>query len=613
MKISTRLRLAVFVPSIMAIVILVALVFSSLEMRKTQEAGDAVRQIRSSITELNHFIFSYTLYHEERPRQQFLAEHENLIRLIDGTQLSKLDQQRLLERIRQDSDTMKGLFSRLVSAHEQNDKGVEERLVSLLLLTSYEADTDAALLRSLVDAGIRVNGTMTIGLICLVLVLATVPLTIILIRTRRGILSSLSNLSKGVAVIGTGNLDFKIAAKGNDEISDVTRAFNLMTTELKTVTTSKAELEREIEERKKAEEALRQSEQRWATTLASIGDAVIATDAEGMLTFMNAEAEHLTGWKLDEASSKPVSDIFNIINEQTRKPVESPVPRIIRDGIVVGLANHTVLVKKNGTEIPIDDSGAPIKDENGRISGVVLIFRDVTEHRKTDRIKDEFIGMVSHELRTPLTIVTGAVHTAMMEGLPPEELPMLLKEAALGAESLAGILENLLELSRHQSNRLLLNVETTDATQVITAVVEQLRSKSPIHRLLVDVSEKLTLVHVDKVRLERILNNLIDNAIKYSPKGGEVRITACEDDGSLVVSVSDQGIGIPSEAQSQLFQPFQRLEQTPQTGIRGLGLGLTVCRRLVEAHQGRIWLESQPGKGTTFYFSIPLTVQTNPG
>jgi PAS domain S-box-containing protein len=139
-----------------------------------------------------------------------------------------------------------------------------------------------------------------------------------------------------------------------------------------------------VTERKRMEEELRRSEQRWATTLASIGDAVIAADAEGRITFMNAVAEELTGWKLSEASLMPVAEVFKIINEQTRREVDSPVAIVLREGMIVGLANHTMLVRKDGTEIPIDDSGAPIKDGDGKTMGVVLVFRDITERKKAD-------------------------------------------------------------------------------------------------------------------------------------------------------------------------------------------------------------------------------------
>jgi PAS domain S-box-containing protein len=140
----------------------------------------------------------------------------------------------------------------------------------------------------------------------------------------------------------------------------------------------------DVTERKQAEEALRESEQRWSTTLSSIGDAVIAADTEGMITFMNPVAEALTGWTLDEVKQKPVKLVLNIINEQTRKEVESPVSQVLQKGLTVGLANHTILIRKDGTEVPIDDSGAPIVTEDGVIRGVVLVFRDITQRKKAE-------------------------------------------------------------------------------------------------------------------------------------------------------------------------------------------------------------------------------------
>ncbi len=138
----------------------------------------------------------------------------------------------------------------------------------------------------------------------------------------------------------------------------------------------------DITRRKTVEEALRQSEQRWSTTLSSIGDAVIATDMEGKVTFLNIVAEKLTGWNLSEAKQQPLKRIFNIINENTRQEVENPVVKVLEKGIIVGLANHTVLIRKDCTEVPIDDSGAPIRNKDGKITGVVLVFRDITERKK---------------------------------------------------------------------------------------------------------------------------------------------------------------------------------------------------------------------------------------
>ena len=148
---------------------------------------------------------------------------------------------------------------------------------------------------------------------------------------------------------------------------------------------------RDITIRKQAEEALRKNEQRWATTLESIGDAVIASDTLGKITFMNAVAEELTGWTLREANQRPVKEVFKIINEFSRKEVEDPVSKVLEKGMIVGLANHTVLIRKDDTEVPIDDSGAPIRDEKGKITGVVLVFRDITERKQAEEALRESV------------------------------------------------------------------------------------------------------------------------------------------------------------------------------------------------------------------------------
>ena len=213
-------------------------------------------------------------------------------------------------------------------------------------------------------------------------------LAIYLLIYRRA-LNSISNLQAETKIIGEGNLDHRIKIDRQDEIGELSQAFNQMTANLKTVTTCKADLENEVEGRKLAETALRESEQRWSTTLSSIGDAVIATDLSGRVMFMNGVAEELTGWTLNETTEKPIRHVFHIINEQNRQEVEDPVAKVLEKGMIVGLANHTVLIRKDGTEVPIDDSGAPIKDKDGNIEGVVLIFRDITERKKAEEAMRE--------------------------------------------------------------------------------------------------------------------------------------------------------------------------------------------------------------------------------
>ena len=269
------------------------------------------------------------------------------------------------------------------------------------------------------NQAILVNTILTIALLAS---FAAFFITSYLI-TYRKTLKSISRLEDGIRVIGTGNLDYVIEAGKNDEISDISKSVNQMATNLKTVTASKIELEQ-------AQTSLRASEQRWATTLASIGDAVIATDTSGKIVFMNGEAEELTGWALSEASQNPVKTVFNIVNEQTRLEVDNPVDRVLKEGIVVGLANHTVLIRKDRTEVAIDDSGAPIKDKDGKTTGVVLIFRDITERKKAEEAVTRQAELI--DLTPDAIMITEIDGTIKFWSKGAEKLYGYTKEEALG-------------------------------------------------------------------------------------------------------------------------------------------------------------------------------------
>ena len=226
--------------------------------------------------------------------------------------------------------------------------------------------------------------------------------------------------------------------------------------------------------------------------------------------------------------------------------------------------------------------------------------------KQIDRLKDEFIGLVSHELRTPLTVILGALSTVITEGdrLTVKETKQLVGDAYSEAELLSNILANLLELARAQANRLQINEEPVNIRDIIETTVNKMKQQIGSHPVSVDCDHSIT-VNADRVRLQRILHNLLDNAVKYSAPRTKIEIFARRNKGEFVVGVRDKGIGIPVDKQGMLFEPFQRLE--PQNNnATGTGLGLVVCRRLVEAHGGRMWVESQPGSGSTFQFTLPV-------
>jgi len=256
----------------------------------------------------------------------------------------------------------------------------------------------------------------------------------------------------------------------------------------------------------------------------------------------------------------------------------------------------------------------PVKDTSGYVQGLVLSLADTTDRKKLEQLKDDFIGFVSHELRSPLTVVIGAVNTALSEEerLSQEEKRQLLQDAALEAESLSHLVGNLLELSRAQADRLQLYAEPLHMDRIVQNVVERIRSQSSTHQFLIDVPKRLPKVHADQLRLERILYNLLENAMKYSPQGSKIRVSITRKRGFLIVGVTDQGIGISEEDQMKLFEPFQRLgRESILSEVKGVGLGLLVCLRLVEAHGGSIWVESNPGQGSSFFFTVPVSKKTS--
>ena len=340
----------------------------------------------------------------------------------------------------------------------------------------------------------------------------------------------------------------------------------------------------DITERKKAE-----AELAYRATFPEMNpNPVIEVDTAGNIVYINPAARTTFPDLAAQGDKHPfITDLDTVV-----KRIEYEKPTLLIREINIGESWYEQAI----SQVP--------NSRNLRIYG-----RDVTSRKKADELKDEFIGMVSHELRTPLTITMGALYTAQDKGISEKDAQELLRDAIIGTETLAGIVENLLELSRSQANRLELNKQQTDVNEIAQNVVKKLQNKSGIHRLVVAIPETIPSVVVDPIRVERIMFNLVENAIKYSPKGGEVKISADQTGDNIIVRVTDHGPGITLDDQKKLFQSFEQLDISNRRAMQGVGLGLKVCRTLVEAHGGRIWVESEPGKGSSFCFTL-LTTST---
>jgi PAS domain S-box-containing protein len=371
---------------------------------------------------------------------------------------------------------------------------------------------------------------------------------------------------------------------------------------------------RNLAMRQRAAAVLHAERERFRTTLTSIGDAVMVTNTHGRVTLLNPVARALTRWD-DDAIGRPVEEVFRIVNEETRETVENPVTKVLRDGVVVGLANHTVLVGRDGTEIPIDDSGAPIHDGRGRLAGVVLVFRDITERRAVeralrdnDRRKDEFLAMLAHELRNPLAPIRNAAHTLGLLGSPDDRVQWVSGVIERQVELMTRLVDDLLDVSRITSGKITLQREPVALAAVIAQAVERARppAESRKETLGVEVAPDVGWVDGDQARLVQVVGNLLDNAIKYTEEGGHIRLSARAQADEVVIAVRDTGVGIAADLVPYVFDLFTQADRSLERRQGGLGIGLTLVRRLVEMHGGRVEAASEgPGRGSEFTIHLP--------
>lgn len=413
MKIKTQFLICIIIFSLILLIIAASVAITEQQVAQLSSQEEISSNIERGASSLNSVSIDYFLYQQDSSLSQWQSTLSSLSSDLSNLNLNDAQQQTLANNVSRDLQRLNALFDDVVSYLQSASRNVSVRIDPAfqnrwdnMSDQSLALASDASQLsHSLNVQAHQANNTNILLIVSLVGTFGAFLTTIYLMVFRRT-LKSVADLQNGIKTIGAGNLDYKIKIKGQSEITELSCAFNQMTANLKTVTASKTDLEQEIAGRKQAEIALRESEQRWSTTLASIGDAVIATDLSGKITFMNGVAEELTGWAMSEASLKHVKEIFNIVNELTRIEVENPVGKVLEKGLIVGLANHTVLIRKDGTEVAIDDSGAPIVDKDGKISGVVLIFRDIAERKKAEEtLRESEQRLKFHAENIPLAVV----------------------------------------------------------------------------------------------------------------------------------------------------------------------------------------------------------------
>ena len=360
----------------------------------------------------------------------------------------------------------------------------------------------------------------------------------------------------------------------------------------------------DITERKRIENELRVKD--LAVTSAVTGIAI--ADLDGILTYVNLACLRMWNYEQEEeVLGQPTVNFF-----ADKKESGVALRMVLKEGMWQGEGKAR---RSDGSTFDVQVLANLVTDADGEPFCMMASFVDITERRRLDQLKDEFIGLVSHELRTPLTVINGCLSTLITERkrLSPKEVQQLLQDALLESESLSHLIENLLELSRARAQQLSLYSESIDLKALIKEAISKIKRQAPSRRFVISIPDKLQSINADPLRVERVLYNLLDNAVKYSPPGSQIKVSVSSESERLVIGVSDHGEGLSASEQARIFGPFQRLENSRPDQARGAGLGLMVCRRLVEAHGGEVWVESQKSKGSTFFFSLPRTKSVDIG
>jgi len=367
----------------------------------------------------------------------------------------------------------------------------------------------------------------------------------------------------------------------------------------------------DITEQHEAEEALHLATRQRELILQSVGDGIFGIDLQGRVTFINEAGARLLGYKPEELAGREIHDLIHHSHADGTpySRTTSPILQGMRRSEVVRMRDE-VFWRHDGTEIPVEYVANPLI-EDGQLAGMVVAFQDVSERRRLDRMKDEFISTVSHELRTPLTSLRASLGLISSGGLDkrPEKQRQMIEMAIGNCDRLVHLVNDILDFEKMESGRLPLSRVPIEAADLLRRATDVAHSMATAVHISFNVTAGPATVLADPERILQVLNELVSNAIKFSPPDTVIRLgTQPAGEREVCLVVEDEGRGIAAEKLEHIFDRFQQGDASDSRALGGTGLGLALCRSIVEQHGGRIWAESTPGKGSRFLFTLPAAM-----
>ncbi|HTK80997.1 MAG TPA: ATP-binding protein [Bacteroidota bacterium] len=410
-----------------------------------------------------------------------------------------------------------------------------------------------------------------------------------MVQFTQRIIKPAEQLTETVNQIGRGRLDLKTDIKTNDEVGELSREFNKMTERLRQY--EELNIEKILAEEKKSE-----------TIVESISDAIIVCDSESNIQVINRSAETLFGISEHRAVGRSVNECLS----------DDRLLQIFRNPADLSLINQPYLqFQFQNRQVYLRPRVSIIPSMHGERNGVVLVLQDVTQYKELDKLKSDFMAAVSHEFRTPLTSINMGVDLLRQQLLGPltKAQEDLLNSAKQDCDRLTKLIRELLQLSKLESGKIELREDVVDLVKVVESALQplQLPFQEKGVTLKLTMRSQLPPLIGDEQQYSWVISNLVNNALKYTNEGGTVEIRAAQDGENILLQVKDTGRGIPKEYLNKIFDKFVQVKQSLNATPGSVGLGLAIAKEIVEMYGGKIWVESEVGKGTTFSFKLPAS------
>ncbi len=459
------------------------------------------------------------------------------------------------------------------------------KIVSPISLSSGNSGNPLGIISVTTNIESRYTQVKDIGVIFVSSSLIAIVLVIIItFLISQGITKPIAEMKKQTEKIAEGNYTGEVKIYSDDELGQLGQAINDLSFKIK-----------------EAQENSESERQRLDSVLRHMSDGVIATDRRGRIVIMNTAALDILNLKSEKVIGIPLLSILPLEEKVTfRELLETQHERLIH-------------LEEDGKDSIVQCEFSVIQRESGFISGLVCVLTDVTEQQKIDRERRNFVSNVSHELRTPLTSIKSYTE-ALVDGAweNKEIAPGFLKVIETETDRMMRMITDLLNLSRMDQNRLALEKEFINMNELVVHIVnrfemvlqsEPYRDKN--YRILTDITQRDLWVELDQDKITQVLDNIINNAIKYSPDGGRIIVRLMETHTDIIVSVSDEGLGISRKDIPHLFDRFYRVDKARSRAMGGSGLGLAIAQEVIQLHGGKIWVNSIENKGSTFFVSLP--------